>query len=224
MPLNGAQLWMQTAGGSAHNKVCSSFIFKKCLGIQTDHIVPRLSDLQVLVHDVTMLQAKSLLDFQSSHSEESRNSWCQWKYSFDLSCRFEASWTCFFFLLIQVTQHEDMIIWAEWFLPAEKKRGFETFSLKQMSVQGKPLLSAPPCSSGIFSLSEQNLGKEIQHFYIIFPKKTLFLHRHLLMPDIINSFQNFRKRLKSTRNAKKLSLGMFYCFLRSGWPCTYCKW
>lgn len=224
MPLNGAQLWMQTAGGSAHNKVCSSFLFNKCLGIQTDHILPRLSDLQVLVHDFTMLQAKSLLDFQSSHSEESETSWCQWKYSFDLSCHFKASWTRFFFLLIQVTQHKDMIIWAEWFLPAEKKHGFETFSLKQMSVQGKPLLSAPPWSSGIFSLSEQNHRKEIQHFYIIFPKKILFLHRHLLMPDTINGFQNFRKHLKSTRNAKKLCLGMFYCFLRSGWPCTYCKW
>lgn len=48
-PLNGAQLWMQTVGGSAHNKVYSLFLFKKHLGTQTDCILPQLGDLQALV-------------------------------------------------------------------------------------------------------------------------------------------------------------------------------
>lgn len=66
-------------------------------------------------------------------------------------------------------------------------------------------------------------GRSSDLFYMNFPKKNFF-HTHLFTPDTINNFQDFRKLLKSTRSAKKLSLGMFYCLLRSGWHCTYCKW
>ena len=221
-PLNGAQLWIQTVGGSAQNKVCSLFLFKKSLRIQIDHVLPWFEDLQLLVYDFIMLQAKSFLDFQSSHSGEREISRCQWKYSLASSCNFKALWRWFFLLLIQVTQHNRMIVWAESFIISREKTRHETFSLKQMSVEGKPSLSALLHGSAIF-LSQQNCRKKVWLLLHESSKQTL-LHRHLFMPDTINNFQIIRKLLKSTRSAKKLSLGMFYCFLRSGWPCTYWKW
>lgn len=90
-------------------------------------------------------------------------------------------------------------------------RGNPRFQLLRMAVVSSRCLS-------------KTTGRRFDCFYMNFPKKTLFLHRHLSLPDTINNFQNFRKLLKSTRSAKKLSLGMFYCFTRSGWSCTYCKW
>lgn len=105
--------------------------------------------------------------------------------------------------------------------PAEKNHGHETFSLKQMFIHGKPfqffhiMVLSSCCLSKI-------AGRSSDRFYMSFPKKNFF-HTHLFKPDTINNFQDFRKLLKSTRSAKKLSLGMFYCLLRSGWHCTYCK-
>lgn len=69
----------------------------------------------------------------------------------------------------------------------------------------------------------KTVGRRSDRFYMNFPKKTLFLHRHLFKLDTINNFQNIRKLLKSTRSARKVSLGMLHCFLRSARPCAYCK-
>lgn len=76
----------------------------------------------------------------------------------------------------------------------------------------------PPCQLlCIVDVSSRCLSKTVgrrsDRFYMNFPKKTLFLHRHLFKSDTINNFQNIRKLLKSTRSANKLSLGMLYCFL-----------
>lgn len=105
---------------------------------------------------------------------------------------------------------------------AEKNYGHETFSLKQMFVHGKPFQFFH-----VMVVSSCCLSKLREEVLIVFTwifLRKIFLHTHLFMPNTINNFQDFRKLLKSTRSAKKLSLGMFYCFLRSGWYCTYCKW
>lgn len=196
--------------------------FKECLGIQRGNILPHLGHLQVLVYDFVMLQA---LEFQSSCSEQRGTSWCQWKYSFDPSCHFTASWRAFFFLFIQVPQHRG--VWSfeqSGLLPAEKTTQAWKFRLKQMSVQGKPSFQLLPEEMVSSCCLSKTAKRSSDHRYIYFLWKTFFRPRHLFMPDTINNFQNFRKLLKSSRSAKKLSLGMFYCLLRSGWPCTYCKW
>lgn len=114
-----------------------------------------------------------------------------------------------------------MIIWAEWFTARrENNTGMKT-QPETDACAGKTLLSAPPCRNGVFFLSEQNPKKEVGSFLCIyFPWKSLFLPRYLFMPNTINNFQNFRKLLKSSGSAKKLSLGIFYCLLRSSWTCS----